>query len=236
MDWVDDSMPWNKAVTDRKQPPRQLTLGEAFDDRSRHRLFFGLWPDADATESLTKLIVQLRRDRIMLGKPVNPDRFHLTLHHLGDFIDQIPPDLLPTARAAAATVQVKPFEVVFDRIGGTKGPLLLRPSSGSAALTHFQKTLCDALIKAGLRRSVQRALSPHVTLSYDFSDVSEMTIEPIGWTVQEFILVESLIGKHRHLRKGRWPLQSYLDATQAEVDGTLAPTLMSPFKPSGAHR
>ncbi|TAL07264.1 MAG: 2'-5' RNA ligase [Chloroflexota bacterium] len=197
-----------EAVIDRVQPSRQLTFGEAFDDRPRHRLFFGLWPDAHAAESLTRLMTQLRRDGIMLGKPVDPDRLHLTLHHLGDFVDQIPPSLLPTAQAAAATVRMTPFEVVFDRIGGTKGQFLLRSSDGSTALRQFRKTLGDALIKAGLRRWVEPAFTPHVTLSYDFGDAPEMTIEPIGWTVQEFILVESLLGKHQHLRQGHWPIQS----------------------------
>jgi len=108
-------------VIDRTQPSRQLTFGEAFDDRPRHRLFFGLWPDAHAVESLTRLMTQLRRDRIMPGKPVDPDRLHLTLHHLGDFVDQIPPSLLPTAQAAAATVKMTPFEVVFDRCQPNRG-------------------------------------------------------------------------------------------------------------------
>lgn len=197
-----------KAVIDRVQPSRQLTFGEAFDDRPRHRLFFGLWPEAHAAERLTRLMTQLRHDGIMPGKPVDHDRLHLTLHHLGDFVDQIPPSLLPAAQAAAATVRMTPFEVVFDRIGGTKGQFLLRSSDGSTALRHFRKTLGDALIKAGLRRRVEPNFAPHVTLSYDFSDEPERAIEPIGWTVREFILVESLLGKHQHLRQGNWPIRS----------------------------
>lgn len=197
-----------EAVIDRTGHLRQLTFGEAFDDHPRHRLFFGLWPDARAAESLTRLMTQLRRDGIMPGKPVDPDRLHLTLHHLGDFIDQIPPSLLPAAQAAAATVRMRPFAVVFDRIGGTKGQFLLRSSDESTELRQFRKSLGDALIEAGLRRCVEPAFTPHVTLSYDFSDAPEMTIEPIGWTVREFILVESLLGKHRHLRQGHWPINS----------------------------
>ena len=175
-----------------------------FDSQPQHRLFFGIWPDAHAAESLTQLMARLHHDGIMPGRPVDTDRLHLTLHHLGDFVDQIPPSLLPAAQAAAATVKIPPFEVAFDRIGGTKGQFLLRASDVSPALRHFRQTLSAALIKAGLRRYVEPAFTPHITLSYDFSDAPEMSIEPIAWTVREFVLIESLLGKHQHIKKASW--------------------------------
>ncbi len=104
---------------------QQPSFGGIFDSQPRHRLFFGIWPNANAAENLTRLIARLRHDRIRLGRPVDINRLHLTLHHLGDFVDQIPPSLLPTVRAAAATVRIQPFEIVFDRIGGTRGQFLL---------------------------------------------------------------------------------------------------------------
>ena len=175
-----------------------------FDSQPQHRLFFGIWPDAHAAESLTRLMARLRIGGIMTGRSVDTDRLHLTLHHLGDFVDQIPPSLLPAAQAAAATVKIPPFEVAFDRIGGTKGQFLLRASDGSPALRHFRQTLSTALIKEGLRRSVDPAFTPHVTLSYDLSDAPEMSIKPIAWTVRAFVLVESLLGKHQHIKKASW--------------------------------
>jgi len=45
--------------------------------------------------------------------------------------------------------------------------------------------------------------TPHVTLLYDARDVEEYPIEPIGWTVKEFVLIRSSNG-HEHLV--RWPL------------------------------
>jgi RNA 2',3'-cyclic 3'-phosphodiesterase len=167
----------------------------------------GLPPDADATESLTRLMARLSRDGLMPGRPVDPDRLHLTLHHLGDFADQILPSLMPAARTAAATLRMPPFEVVFDRIGGTKGQFLLRASGELTALRDFRQALTAALIRAGLRRWMDQAFTPHITLSYDFSDSPEMVVEPIAWTVREFVLVQSLLGKHRHIRQGTWPIQ-----------------------------
>lgn len=186
---------------------QQFSFGEMFDSQPRHRLFFGIWPDHPAAQSLTHLMARLRNDGIMPGRPVDTDRLHLTLHHLGDFVDQIPPSLLPDARDAAASIRMPPFEIVFDRIGGTRGQFLLRASDGSIALRHFRQTLSTALIKAGLRRQIDHAFTPHITLSYDFSDAPEISIEPIGWTVHEFHLVESLLGKHRHIRQGSWSIK-----------------------------
>jgi 2'-5' RNA ligase len=140
-------------------PPEQFSFGREFDTEPRHRLFFGIWPDVGATDRLTQLMARLRNDGIMPGKPVDPNRLHVTLHHLGDFVDQIPPSLVPTASAAAATVMMQPFDVTFDRVGGTRGQFLLRASDGSAALRVLRQTLSAALITAGLRRRVDPALT-----------------------------------------------------------------------------
>lgn len=187
---------------------QQFSFGQKLDIEPKHRLFFGIWPDAGATNRLTQLMAQLRHDGIMPGRPVDSNRLHITLHHLGDFADQIPPSLMPTARAAAATVTMQPFDVAFDRVGGTKGQFLLRASDGSAALRVFRQTLSAALIKAGLRRRVDPAFGPHMTLSYDFSDVAEHPIDPINWTVRQFVLTESLLGKHQHIERGCWQVRS----------------------------
>jgi 2'-5' RNA ligase len=159
----------------------------------------------------------LRHEEIMRGRAVEAHRLHITLHHLGDFVDQIPSSLLPAARAAAATVKMPPFEVVFDRVGGTRGQFLLRASDGSMALRHFRQTLSTALIKAGLRRHIDAAFTPHVTLSYDISDAPELPIEPISWTVRQFHLIESRLGKHQHIEHDSWPIQ-------AKATGSRSPT------------
>jgi 2'-5' RNA ligase len=189
-------------MADRSQP----TLGGLFDDEPGYRLFLGLWPDAAAAERLAQLMARLRRDEIMPGRPVDVDRLHLTLHHLGDFVDQIPPSLAPSAQAAAARLKAAPFEIAFDRVGGTGPRLLLRATEGSTELVEFRQSLTAALIKAGLRRQIVPTFNPHITLSYDPSDAPLMFIEPIRWTVREFRLVESLLGQHKHIERGVWPL------------------------------
>lgn len=178
------------------------------DSQPQHRLFFGIWPGARVAESVTRLMARLGDDGIMSGRPVETHRLHATLHHLGDFVDQIPPSLMLAAGEAAATIKWPPFEVAFDRIGGTRGPFLLRASDGAVALRHFRQALNTTLIKAGLRRYIDPAFAPHITLSYDFSEAPEMSIEPIRWTVNEFVLIESLLGQHRHIERGRWSIRA----------------------------
>jgi 2'-5' RNA ligase len=197
-----------KRLINMVRATQQLSFGEAFDRQPEYRLFFGIWPDARAASDLTRLMERLRGDGVMSGRPVDRPRLHATLYHLGDFIDQIPLSLLTAARQAAETLAKPPFEVVFDRIGGTRGPFLLRPSNGALPLKSFRKTLSVALINADLGHRIDKAFNPHVTLSYDFSDVREQEIEPVSWTVRQFVLVESLLGKHQHIQRGCWPLQA----------------------------
>jgi len=116
---ISELMPLERKVITTVHPSRPPSFGGIFASQPRHRLFLGIWTDAYAAESLTRLIEQLRDRGIMPERPVDTNRLHLTLHHLGDLIDQVPPSLLPGARAAAATVRMQPFDIVFDRIGGT---------------------------------------------------------------------------------------------------------------------
>ena len=138
-------------------PPKQLSLGAAFDSEPSRRLFFAVRPNVGATGRMSCLMERLHHDGIMRGRPVELDRLHVTLHHVGDFVDQIPPSLVPTASMAAATVRMRPFDVAFDRVGGTTGQFLLRASDGTRVLKMFRQALSEALIKAGLRRCVVSA-------------------------------------------------------------------------------
>ena len=74
---------------------------------------------------------------------------------------------------------------------------------GLRRLQSFRQTLGAALTRRGLRRLANTNFTPHVTLLYDARGVDEYPVEPIGWTVREFVLIRSLNG-HEHLV--RWPL------------------------------
>jgi 2'-5' RNA ligase len=105
---------------------------------------------------------------------------------------------------------VQPFDVWFDRSASFLGrpgnrPFVLIGDDGLQELRSFRRTLGGALAKWGLKRLAQRDFTPHVTLFYGECSVEECPIEPIRWTVNEFVLVHSM-RSHRHL--ARWPLGS----------------------------
>src|SRR6202043_848028 len=106
-------------------------------------------------------------------------------------------------------VRMKPFEVSFDRTSSFRGklgnhPFVLLGDNGLSRLRSFRRTLGAAMMRKGFRRLVNTGFTPHVTLLYDIRNVEEQPIEPILWTVREFVLVHSMRG-HAHL--ARWPLR-----------------------------
>jgi 2'-5' RNA ligase len=145
------------------------------------------------------------------GRSIGVSRLHVTLSYLGDYIG-VPEDIVAAAIKAAASVRAAPFDVTFDRAMSFHGrprnrPLVLLGDDGVAALTTFQQTLDRALQKAGLAVANSH-YTPHVTLLYDNRFVPPGTIEPIRWTVSEFVLMHSLLGRTRHVPLARWSLLS----------------------------
>ena len=104
--------------------------------------------------------------------------------------------------------RTEPFEVSFDRTASFLGrpgnrPFVLIGEKGLRRLQSFRQMLGAAMARRGLRRLANTNFTPHVTLWYDARSVDEYPIEPIGWTVREFVLVRSLNGREHLVR---WPL------------------------------
>lgn len=138
-------------------------------------------------------------------------RFHISLHHIGDFVG-LPRGILAMAGSAASAVcdEIPPFEIAFDRAMSFVGrpghhPFVLCGSDGVVALSAFRKALGDAMARAGFKLR-NTHYTPHVTLLYSDRLVPEQSIEPVAWTVREFTLVRSLIGLQRYEPLGRWSL------------------------------
>jgi RNA 2',3'-cyclic 3'-phosphodiesterase len=144
------------------------------------------------------------------GRPLPPERLHITPHHIDDYAG-LPPRVVAAICDSAATVRTDPFEVEFDRVASFSGrpgnrPLVLRGGDGLAELMEFQRGLGAAITRARIGRPVASQFTPHVTLLYDDAQVEERAVEPIRWIVSEFILVHSLLGQTRHIPLARWPL------------------------------
>jgi 2'-5' RNA ligase len=184
-----------------------------FDDASKvtDGLFFAVVPAWDDAQQIQQVALRQRSQHGLTGAPLKSERFHVSLHSLGEYVG-LPPTTVADAKQAAATIAAAPFDVTFDRVMSFSGsprkrPFVLRGSDGLAALMAFQRTLAVAMAKAGLGRFVKAQYTPHVTLLYDPRAVEEHPVTPVGWTVREFVLVHSLINQTRHIPLGRWPLR-----------------------------
>jgi len=168
------------------------------------RLYFGAVPDSEARAKIGRLGQILKRAHRFAGKPIEPDRLHVSLLFLGAPSE----DLARIGLEVGAAVRMPRFDVVFDRTVSFRGRLGQRPfvlvgGDGWSPLQSLRQQMVEAMMRTGLKGWARRAFTPHVTLWYGEREVDEHPIEPIGWTVREFVLIHSLRG-HTHL--ARWPL------------------------------
>jgi len=114
------------------------------------------------------------------------------------------------ASRAAFGVVMPRFAVAFDRAASFRGrpgnqPLVLRGDDGVIGLTMLQDAVGSALEMAGLGPRAPH-YTPHLTLLYGDRFVADHPVEPVGWTVHEFVLVHSLLGRSRYLPLARFAL------------------------------
>ena len=177
---------------------------DEFTSQSRARLFLAAVPDAGTAERIHHLAGLLKRAHRFDGKLIAPGRLHISLFALGGLSE----GQHCAAWEAAMDVRTGPFEVSFDRTASFRArpdnrPFVLVGEKGLRHLQSFRQMLAAALTRRGLRRLANTNFTPHVTLLYDARGADEYPVEPIGWTVKEFVLIRSLNG-HEHLV--RWPL------------------------------
>jgi 2'-5' RNA ligase len=179
---------------------------DKFASSSSARLFLAAVPDAGTAKRIHRLAGVLKRAHKLDGKLIAPERLHISLFFLGDMSERV----IRAACEAATELRTEPFEVSFDRTASFRGrpgnrPFVLIGESGLRRLESFRRMLGAALTRTGLRRPANTSFTPHVTLLYDARSVDEHPIQPIFWTVMEFVLIRSMKG-HDYL--GRWPLRA----------------------------
>lgn len=168
------------------------------------RLFFALWPPADAAEALAARARALARESG--GRITRIDSIHLTLVFLGD----VAATWVPVLSTPPASVSVPSFDLVLDGIGVWRhnGIGWIAPATPPAALTALQGRLAGWLAGLGLRQE-RRAFRPHVTLVRKATAYPpERSVPAVGWSVDAFVLVRSApdAGGRRYEVLGRFPL------------------------------
>lgn len=172
------------------------------------RLMFLLYPDPATAERIAAEARRLKEALGLRGPPLLTDRFHITLHHLGDYVG-LPNHIVAKGKDAGAALKAAPFEVAFDQavsFANRQGnnPFTLQGGQGAHELIAFQKALGEAM--AWVRLKPDSNFTPHITLLYDGQVVPAQAIAPIRWTVDRFVLVQSKLGQTQHIVLQAWDL------------------------------
>jgi 2'-5' RNA ligase len=174
-----------------------------------HRLFFAVFPDEAARHAIVQVAEDLRSKRMVRGRWIDPSRYHVTLHFLGDNAE-LRQDLVDRAKAAAMKVVLSACVLSLDRLAsfhGRKPPGVLRCADGTTPVHALWQALRRELMHAGLGAVLEPDFTPHVTLFYsDGAMLEPAAIEPIAWTVREFVLVHSVVGQKDYRILARWML------------------------------
>lgn len=133
-----------------------------------------------------------------------PDLLHVTLMKLFDLADA-PPAWLPAVIAALEAFAGPAFPLAFDRIEARKA-VTLRTRDPLLAARAFQAALVRHLLERRAPIGLATTPEPHLTINYKDDRQGGRKTEPIGWTVDEILLIESVVGQTRHVEHGRWPL------------------------------
>jgi 2'-5' RNA ligase len=182
-----------------------------FGPSQKHRIFFACLPDAETAARIHALAETLKRAHKMEANLILPEHLHVTLFHLGDWV-ALPEPIVELARSAAAQVRVAPFDVAFGRAESFRNrtgifPFVLTGDRDAAAWRPLVTPLAEALKRTGLGSATRGEFQPHVTLTYDEVRAKPAPVAPpITWSVRDFVLIHSELGKTTHHHLGHWPL------------------------------
>lgn len=195
--------------------PQMALFGSGTKSVYEHNYFFALSPNAEVREQLGQFADELRKNRGVDGSWVGRERYHLTLHHLGQFPDARS-DLVSRAMTAASKIQAESFDIQFDQFMSFdsrtgKFPCVLGAVAESPELKKFWQLLKNNLLAVRLGEHLHNNFKAHATLLYSRQPVAEFLLPtPIDWHVHDFVLIESLVGKSEHIELGRWPLANQI--------------------------
>jgi len=175
-----------------------------------HNLFFALWPDDDVRERIVSASQHLKKRHAPRGRWIKPHRYHLTLRFLGEH-STLPDPLIAACRAAGNAVRAPPFSFSLDAAGSfpnRKIPWWLGCHAMPDTLDALWSALAQSLDANGIAPDEPVPRVAHVTVLRDADGrLAPERIEPIDWTVRDFVLVDSALGAEPgYTILQRWPL------------------------------
>jgi len=197
------------------RPPANPPAPERATAANVLRVFFALWPDAAARETLARLARGVAAQAA--GRAPAPANLHLTLAFVGD----VAPERIAALRTigAAVAANVPPITLVLDRVGTFRGTgiVWLGASRVPAALERLAADLAAALATDGFPIDA-RAFRPHVTLARRCRRPGEVALAArVAWAAMRLVLNESNLrsGAPSYRLISSWPLGA-LTATDPE--------------------
>lgn len=184
--------------------PKAVFSPPSFAKNSTARLFFAIWPDAVVRDQLDE--VSRRMHEACGGRRTRAATIHQTLIFLGE----VEVERVEALVALASEIRVPPFELRLTRFNWWRRKRLAwaAPDETPAALAELVGELERRLKEADFRFD-QRPYSPHITLLRKADcELSGFSAQPIGWRVEEFVLVRSAMDENgsNYEFVGRWPL------------------------------
>jgi len=163
------------------------------------RLFLGVFPDKPAQSAIEKVVRRMLREYGLRGSPLRASRYHVTLHHLGDYAG-LTADICDAALASIARIAAPALDITLDRAASfdvpPMHPFVLRCAEAETNMHPLWRESRTHLASAGFSHWLERDFTPHLTLLYDERLMAvPVPIEPITWTVREVVLVHSLLGR-----------------------------------------
>ena len=203
----------SKYVNTKNSMPQMSLFGLGTKPAHEHNYFFALSPSPDVRGQLTKCAEGLRTTQDFNGSWISSERYHLTLHHLGQY-SEVRSDLVSRAITAASRMQAKPFDLVLDQFMCFDSRTGRYPCAATSAnelpdLNNFWQLLKNNLLAVRLGEKLSSSFKPQATLLYNRQPLGEpRSVEPIHWHVIDFVLIESLVGKSEYIELGRWRLSA----------------------------
>jgi len=179
---------------------------------AKYKLYFALQPPPEVAEQALSVLQTLRPAERFTAKSMPPARLHVSLNWVGGF-GRPPTGIVGKAREVAAAVQLRPFDISFNRIGTWQSgdrpwPLVLWGDEGVVGVQGLYKALHRAMVGPGMAPRREPPLEPHLTLLRDQAVMPEAFIDPISWKVREFVLLQSVHGEGRLDVLDRFPLSA----------------------------
>jgi 2'-5' RNA ligase len=174
-----------------------------------HKLFFALFPDEAECADIQALATTLHAAHADT-RWIRPDRYHLTLHYLGESDQRRDDHIRDAIKAVQALPDAEPFAITLDHLRALGNPrrpaLTLAASAIPVPMQAFWRILQERLILAGFHRHIGRSFVPHLTLAYVDPEPALGMVDPIVLRPTEFRLIHSIQGRPDYEVLGRWPV------------------------------